>query len=259
MLTRIKRSWGWLGTAALLLAPALANAQEQAPAPPPPDAGAAQPVAPMVSPAPAATGVAHVGACGAMGGCRSGACAPWGGVCQNGACANGWGTPCSSGMCFGAPGSCMSPEAMAGRPYTFGDLHADMHSMKCRMKDGFCDGTNCDSCALKQWWANECYKNHCRNEYSRSVWGAHFHNKFNYFNPSGCCGAGCPPFGIYKRVYAAQPDYMDRRDGQIYAAPATGVPTAVPMAPVVRHQMNYGWGTPSSRLTPISNFVRPQF
>jgi len=31
----------------------------------------------------------------------------------------------------------------------------------------------------------------------------------------------------------------------------------VPMAPVVNHTYNYGWGIPSSRLTPVSHPVAP--
>ena len=33
------------------------------------------------------------------------------------------------------------------------------------------------------------------------------------------------------------------------------VPVAMPLAPNVEHQYNYGWGIPSSRLTPISRFI----
>jgi len=102
-------------------------------------------------------------------------------------------------------------------------------------------------------------KYHCNRAYRNQVWGAHLHNKFNYFIPSGNGGKGVPPFGCYQRIIATQPGYYDARDKQVYASPMTGVPTAVPLAPNVRHQYNYGWGTPSSRLTPISTIVPPRF
>lgn len=80
----------------------------------------------------------------------------------------------------------------------------------------------------------------------------YFKCKFGYFIPTGCGGAGCPPVGKYARVYPQNPAYFDGRDGQIWAAQGYGVPIAVPLAPVVAHQYNYSWGTPASRLTPIS-------
>lgn len=81
---------------------------------------------------------------------------------------------------------------------------------------------------------------------------AYFQCKFGFLMPTGCGGAGCPPFGKYARVYPQNVQYHDQRDGQLWAAQGYGVPVAVPLAPVVGHQYNYGWGTPSSRLTPIS-------
>ena len=82
--------------------------------------------------------------------------------------------------------------------------------------------------------------------------------KLAYFTPSGCCGAGCPPVGFYHRVYAVTPDYFDPRDGQVYAAPGTGIPMAVPLAPNVHFTYNYSNGVPSSRITQISHLVPPQ-
>ncbi|NOX56318.1 MAG: hypothetical protein GXP27_18115 [Planctomycetes bacterium] len=82
--------------------------------------------------------------------------------------------------------------------------------------------------------------------------------KLAYFTPSGCGGAGCPPFGNYHVVYAVQPDYFDPRDGQVFAAPGTGVPMAVPLAPNVHYSYNYSHGIPSSRITPISDVIPPR-
>jgi len=80
----------------------------------------------------------------------------------------------------------------------------------------------------------------------------YFRCKFGYFIPTGAGGAGVPFAGKYSRVYPQDPYYFDQRDGQAWGAQGYGVPIAVPLAPVVGHTYNYGWGTPSSRLTPVS-------
>lgn len=204
------------------------------------------------------TGCGPAGTCRVSDTCNNGLCGPNAG-CQNGlAYANG--NVCSTNgiPCLGAADSCLSPEVLMGRPYTIGDLKRSMFSAKCRSKEILgMDG--CSSCSpLHNWWCEQQYKSNCRRAYRNHVLAAHFHNKFNYFAPSGCCGEGCPPFGCYKRVYATEPNYMDSRDSQVYASPMTGHPTAVPLAPTVRHQYNYSWGTPSSRLTPVSNVILPR-
>ena len=81
--------------------------------------------------------------------------------------------------------------------------------------------------------------------------------KFGYFIPTGSCGQGTPPFGHYSMVYPVNPQHFDGRDGQVYAAQGYAGPVAVPIAPIVHHTYNYGWGMPSSRLTPISHPVSP--
>ena len=78
--------------------------------------------------------------------------------------------------------------------------------------------------------------------------------KFGYFTPTGGDGRGLPIMGHYNAVYAVNPGYSNPRDGGgLYAAPGYGVPISVPLPPNVQHQYNYSWGTPSSRLTPISH------
>jgi len=79
--------------------------------------------------------------------------------------------------------------------------------------------------------------------------------KFGYFCHQGCCGKGCPHYGSYEMLYSAKPDYFDPRDGRLYSAQGFGMPVAVPLAPNVTNQYNYGWGIPSSRLTPISTII----
>lgn len=80
----------------------------------------------------------------------------------------------------------------------------------------------------------------------------YFRCKFGYFIPTGAGGAGVPFAGKYSRVYPQDPYYFDQRDGQAWGAQGYGIPMAVPLAPTVGHAYNYGWGSPSSRLTPIS-------
>ncbi len=63
-------------------------------------------------------------------------------------------------------------------------------------------------------------------------------------------------FGAYDITYAVNPYYQDPRDSRVYSAQGWGVPMGVPLAPVVNHSYNYGWGIPSSRMTPVSRPLR---
>jgi hypothetical protein len=77
--------------------------------------------------------------------------------------------------------------------------------------------------------------------------------KFGYFIPTGGGGQGVPWVGHYGRVYPVNPQYTNPKDGQIWAAEGYGIPMAVPLAPVVGHTYEFGWGVPSSRLVPVSH------
>ena len=81
----------------------------------------------------------------------------------------------------------------------------------------------------------------------------YFKAKFGYFIPTGGGGAGLPWVGHYGRVYPVNPYHTDGRDGQVWAAQGYGIPMAVPLAPVVGHTYEYGWGVPSSRIVPVSH------
>ena len=61
----------------------------------------------------------------------------------------------------------------------------------------------------------------------------------------------------YSMAYPINPWYYDPRDTRVYAAAGFGAPMTVPIAPTVQTQVNYGWGIPASRITPISR-VAPQ-
>ena len=99
---------------------------------------------------------------------------------------------------------------------------------------------------------------YCRKKRRQERFRDYMKKRFGYFNPTGCCRGGCAPYGGYKLIYPTNPRRFDPRDGRIYAAPTTGIPVTVPLAPNVRYQWNYGHGIPSSRLTPISTIVPAQ-
>ncbi|MEZ6064504.1 MAG: hypothetical protein R3B90_02080 [Planctomycetaceae bacterium] len=80
-------------------------------------------------------------------------------------------------------------------------------------------------------------------------------SRLGYFIPRGACGKGAPPVGCYTIVYPVDPWYGDCRDGGVYAAEGQGGPVSVPLAPVIHHTYNYGWGIPSSRLTPVNHLA----
>ncbi len=115
---------------------------------------------------------------------------------------------------------------------------------------------NCPHCC--GWLHDQWAMFNARNRQQGEIVRAQIHGKLAYFHPMGNGGEGVSPFGCYHLVYAANPDYSDPRDSQLYAAQGYGVPISVPLAPTVRHTMNYSTGMPSSRLTPISNVVPPR-
>ena len=214
-------------------------------------------------------------------GCTSGACTNGRMICSAGACGpqgcvpnGGWG-PCGCPSCRAARRR--GPPEQEVDLYTFRDVgqswsHAG-HSMRehaagwarpeCDWNDEFGSGrcqqhgqVNCPNC--RGWWSDQWEMFNARNRQQGSILRAHIHGKLAYFHPMGNGGEGAPPFGCYNFVYAASPNYSDPRDAQIYAAQGYGVPISVPLAPTVRHTMNYSNGMPSSRLTPISNVVPPR-
>ena len=115
-------------------------------------------------------------------------------------------------------------------------------------------GSECRQCRGHHMWGNHfgCHNGYCHDDSGQAMCD-YFRCKFGYFIPTGAGGAGVPWVGKYSRVYPQDPHYFDQRDGQIWAAQGYGAPIAVPLAPVVGHSFNYGWGIPSSRLTPISH------
>lgn len=119
--------------------------------------------------------------------------------------------------------------------------------------DGSCGNGKCrpEHGHLKSWWKGQSSLHQARNRHNSNVFAHYMKSKFGYFCPTGNCGKGVPLWGKYNLVYAQNPGYTDPRNAYTYAAPGYGTPVNVPLAPNVRHTYNYGWGVPSSRLTPI--------
>jgi hypothetical protein len=124
------------------------------------------------------------------------------------------------------------------------------HGSACRLGHGCRYGHGFGHGLGHGCWPS-CHTGCCRNQCSQDMVN-YFRCKFGYFIPTGAGGAGVPLAGHYSRVYPQDPYHFDQRDGQAWGAQGYGIPMAVPLAPVVGHTYNYGWGTPSSRLTPVS-------
>ncbi|QDT39614.1 hypothetical protein [Stratiformator vulcanicus] len=124
-----------------------------------------------------------------------------------------------------------------------------------------------------EYCKGRCYNGGCKlGLFGKSLCKGHGHGYCGHCNGRGCslcggkglCQCGLCGWltnwvtnkhglgGAYSYVYAVDPNYFDQRDGKVYAANGFGLPVSVPLAPNVRHTYNYGWGVPSSRLTPVS-------
>lgn len=70
----------------------------------------------------------------------------------------------------------------------------------------------------------------------------------------GCCCAKCK-YWACRGVYPLNGGHIDPRDTVLYSAQGWNMPMAVPLAPVVKNQYNYGWGLPSSRITRVGFYA----
>jgi hypothetical protein len=55
-------------------------------------------------------------------------------------------------------------------------------------------------------------------------------------------------------LYTNNNYHFDPRDTRVYASQAYNTPVTIPVAPMAR-TYNYGWGVPSSRLSPIGGYT----
>ena len=258
--------------------------QEKAPPPPAEETpGRIQSEGPGVARVPGCTSIAGPNGACANGACaaRAGACGPQGclpgrrGCGADGCpmCRAGGADSSGNGYTFGDVGRAWSGAGQATRRAIGHPISPRWRGPECDWNDEMGEGSpsgygpgsgpcpehgqrNCPHCC--GWLHDQWGMFNTRNRQQGEILRGHIHGKMAYFHPMGNGGEGVPPFGCYHLVYAANPDYFDPRDGQVYAAQGWGVPMAVPLAPTVRHTMNYSAGIPSSRLTPISNVVPPR-
>jgi hypothetical protein len=96
---------------------------------------------------------------------------------------------------------------------------------------------------------SHCLGNKCHNGAAcRANIGYRFRCSMAWLRPLTYWDAGCQT-----DIIAVTPSYVHPNDlNQAYAAQGYGGPVSVPQAPNVRSNYNYGWGIPSSRLTPTS-------
>jgi|GEM_PF-1781965 len=115
------------------------------------------------------------------------------------------------------------------------------------VETGTVDGVECIECqpTLGQKISGIFHAHHCPGGYCQGG-----------YCPGGCYGGACGLHcGGWRRpcIIPLDPGYYDARDTRAYSAQGYGLPVSVPMAPVVKYTYNYGWGVPSSRLTPIGS------
>ncbi|MFK7818417.1 MAG: hypothetical protein AB8G99_06850 [Planctomycetaceae bacterium] len=181
------------------------------------------------------------------GGCTDNACASTG--CATEGCATGG---CDTGSCPPAMASSWNApaqqrrvmrQATRDRSYNAG-YQRRMASVLGR--SGSACGNGSGSCAPKQsFWTRSSASYQSRNARLSQ-------HLFGWLIPSGNGGVGSPPIGKYHTTYAQDAHHFDQRDGELYSAQGYGTHITVPLAPNVRHQYNYGWGMPSSRITRVS-------
>ncbi|WP_166825917.1 hypothetical protein [Thalassoroseus pseudoceratinae] len=166
-------------------------------------------------------------------GCDSSSCWSWSGLGGGSTSNTGWAMP----FCNNGDGRLSSLFCKHGGTYV--DENGVTH--ECRRR---CFGHVHDlipSCQMLQC--------HCLQCFGDCSWG------FHDLNPAGhdceARGNGFLRVGKYNVAYETNPWHFDARDGRIYAAQGTGMPTGMPLAPNVQKTFNFGWGTPVSRLTPI--------
>ncbi|MEX0716858.1 MAG: hypothetical protein WD066_09735 [Planctomycetaceae bacterium] len=251
---------------------------DTAPAPAPPadaDAAATPPAAPAHGGGCAPGGYA-AGGC-APGGCAPGGCAPVG--CAPGGCAPG-GSSCWSGC-----NDCQGEVIWEGRPckmtgigpidwlktsrmMAHGHMAAGWHKTKWCLfhRHNECETEcppagygvhGCPPGGMHGCPPNTCHPHkcgphgcgpHCALLHHGLGHGPIDPGRFGYLQPYGV-----ESHGHYSAAYPVNPWHFDERDGKVYAAEGWGKPMAVPIAPNVEHTYNYGWGIPSSRLTPLSH------
>ena len=200
------------------------------------------------------TGGCATGGC-ATGGCTSPGCSTSPARCATGNCPTSSGSKgCCSSM---APGYQQRMASVLGNNggSCCGSKRSDCNSGRgnCNSGGGNCNsgGGGCGCCNFLHKQSSAYQRKNAA--LSQRMFGTLGSDLFGWMVPRGCCGQGCPPVGTYGMVIAADANHFDARDGRLFGAPGYATPVTVPLAPTVHSQFNYGWGMPSSRITPISN------
>lgn len=174
--------------------------------------------------------VEPAGFCTVKGSCTTG--------CTSAGCRNGH---CNNGHCWN--GHCLNGHFNNGRHCWLGPnggwgwWNGRGHGHYCPLHKKWCYDDECDECEDDRCHCPLCCWKHLL--YGDCPGGGGWHREI-------------PPFCHYNMAYPVNPYHFDQRDGRIYAAQGYGHPVGVPLAPNVEHAYNYGWGVPSSRLTPVS-------
>ena len=194
--------------------------------------------------------------------CASGVCGDSAGYCTvSDNCTSGG--RCMTGNCFRSVGG-----GWAGSPHCPLGARSYFCPPWCKKKSG---SEYCYDNGFCEW--DDCEEDHCHCVFCRLCHCC----KAPYCHLCNCLYADChlckclyseggqgycrwgggwnrevPAIGQYYMAYPVNPYHFDQRDGRIYAAQGYGYPVGVPLAPNVEHTYNYGWGIPSSRLTPVS-------
>ncbi len=175
------------------------------------------------------------------------------GNCDNGSCytsrdCNSYFSSCdASGMPACWCQQCQSSPCQCGgrggrRDGSFGDIHRD------HVNTLFAGSVDCGTgSTVRDCWRGQSLSFRNKNARLGNL-------LFGWMVPSGGYGQGAPLVGAYHVTYANQPDYIDQRDTQLYAAQGYGMPITVPLAPNVNHTYNYSAGIPASRVTHIGNY-----
>jgi hypothetical protein len=157
---------------------------------------------------------------------------------------------CVSDSCVN--GHCPSSSYSNGYGYGYRrGHHCPLHRRHCF--HGYYGQEDCEECDDDDCHCPLCCLKHCcKYPFCCFCDALYSENGFGNGDGNGAWQREIPRTGFYNLAYPVNPYHFDERDGRIYAAQGYGHPVGVPLAPNVEHTYNYGWGVPSSRLSPVS-------
>lgn len=130
-----------------------------------------------------------------------------------------------------------------------------------------CQGDDCNNCndtpccesrweRAKCWCRGSCCRHRCHAKCCKRPCPPCYRRLGGCYGAGGLYGGGYGTYGNgygggYGGIESGIGGNTDPRDTLLYSSQVYGTPIAVPLAPVVKHGYNYGWGIPSSRLTRV--------